>query len=159
MNKAIEAYYIAEREDLVRRMTNPAGDVNAAEDVVQEAFVRALLYWGSFNPEEKELGAWFSTILKNSLRDYKRQEWLFGMAEEFDEEHYEPIEMDVSEGELVKQIGRVVNTKDGDLQEVLKLYYLKQYLPMDIAKITGIKLQTIKKTIWRFNKTIKEQHA
>lgn len=152
-------FYAENRDDLVRRLTYGAGSPEVAEDVLQEASVRALIYWDAFNPEQKELGAWFSTILRNSLRDYKRAEWLFGMGEEFDEELYDPQEMPIDESELVKKIYDMVDEKIEDHQEVLLLYFEKHYSPKDIANITQFKVKTIKQVIWRFKNEVIERYG
>lgn len=159
MNEVLGKYYEDERDLLLRRLAYGAGSPQAAEDVLHEAFVRALVYWDTFNPEQKELGAWFSTILRNSLRDYKRAEWLFGMGEEFDEELYDPQEMPIDESELVKKIYDMVDEKIEDHQEVLLLYFEKHYSPKDIANITQFKVKTIKQVIWRFKNEVIERYG
>lgn len=159
MNEVLERFYIAERENLLRRLNYGAGTPEAAEDVLQEAFVRALTYWDTFDPEHKELGAWFNTIMKNALRDFKREEWLFGMGEEFDEELYDPQEMPIKESELVKKIYEMVDDKVEHHQEVLLLYFEKHYSRKDIANITGIKMEVIKKVITRFRAEVIERYG
>jgi RNA polymerase sigma factor (sigma-70 family) len=153
-NEVFGKFYADNRDDLVRRLTYGAGSPEGAEDVLQEASVRALIYWDAFNPEQKELGAWFSTILRNALRDYKRAEWLFGMGEEFDEEQYDPQEMPVDETELVRQIYAMIDGKMEDHQEILLLYFEKHYLPREIECLTNHKWQTIKKVIVRFKEEV-----
>lgn len=158
-NEVFGKFYEDNRNDLVRRLAYGAGSPEAAEDVLQEASVRALVYWDTYNPEQKELGAWFSTILKNALRDYKRAEWLFGMGEEFDEEQYDPQEMPIDETELVKKIYSMIDDKIEDHQEVLLLYFEKHYSPQDIANITEFKVKTIKQVVWRFKSEVIERYG
>lgn len=159
MNEVIERFYVAERDNLLRRLNYGAGSPEAAEDVLQEAFVRALIYWDTFDPENKELGAWFSTILKNALRDFKRDEWLFGMGEEFDEELYDPQEMTLKEDELIRKIYELVDGKIEPHQEILLLYFDKHYSPKDIANMTPYKVKTIKQVIWRFKTEVQEKYG
>lgn len=159
MNKVLEVFYIERREDLLRRLNYGAGTPENAEDVLQEAFVRALIYWDTFDPNNKELGAWFSTILKNSLRDFKRDEWLFGMGEEFDEELYDPQEMPINEVELVRQIYEMVEDKIDSQKEILLLYFERHYTPKDIYNVTGQKVSNIKKVIQRFKAEVKEKYG
>lgn len=158
-NTILAEFYKERREDLLRRLNYGAGSPEAAEDVLQEAFVRALIYWDTFNPEHKELGAWFNTIMRNSLRDFKREEWLFGMGEEFDEELYDPQEMPINESELVKKIYELVDDKIADHQEILLLYFEKHYSPKDIANITEFKVKTIKQVVWRFKTEVIERYG
>lgn len=158
-NEVFGKFYIESRDDLVRRLAYGAGSPEGAEDVLQEASVRALLYWDAFNPEQKELGAWFSTILRNSLRDFRRAEWLFGMAEEFDEELYDPQEMPVDETELVRQIYAMIGDKIEDHQEILLLHFEKHYLPRDIANLTQFKLTHVKQVLRRFKAEVIAQYG
>ncbi|MNQ77618.1 RNA polymerase sigma factor [compost metagenome] len=159
MNEVLERYYRDERENLLRRLNFGAGTPENAEDVLQEAFVRALTYWDTFDPKNKELGAWFSTILKNSLRDFKRAEWLFGMGEEFDEELYDPQEMEIPEDELIRQIYELVDGKEDGQREVLLLYFEKHYKFKDIQNITGYKYNTIHSIVRRFKVEVKDKYA
>jgi RNA polymerase sigma factor (sigma-70 family) len=159
LNKVLEAFYIAERENLLRRLNYGAGTPENAEDVLQEAFVRALTYWDTFDPANKELGAWFSTILKNSLRDFKRDEWLFGMGEEFDEELYDPQEMEIPEAELIRQIYEMVDEKIESQKEILLLYFEKHYKLKDIQNITGSTYFNVNRIIDRFKVEVKERYG
>lgn len=158
-NEVLGKFYEVERDNLLRRLNYGAGSPSNAEDVLQEAFVRALIYWDTFDPERKELGAWFNTIMRNALRDFKREEWLFGMGEEFDEEQYDPQEMPVNESELVKKIYEMVDGKIDDHQEILLLYFEKHYSPKDIANITNFKVKTIKQVVWRFKNEVLERYG
>lgn len=159
MNEVLGRFYVDNRDNLLRRLSYGAGTQWNAEDVLQEAFVRALTYWDTFDPDNKELGAWFSTILKNSLRDFKRDEWLFGMGEEFDEEQYDPQEMPIGEVELVKKIYEMVDGKTDNHQEILLLYFDKHYSPKDIANVTTEKVKTIKQVVWRFKTEVIERYG
>lgn len=159
MNEILDKFYRAERDNLLRRLNYGAGSPEAAEDVLQEAFVRALIYWDTFDPTNKELGAWFNTIMRNALRDFKREEWLFGMGEEFDEELYDPQEMPIKEQEVIKKIYELVDGKIEDHQEILLLYFEKHYSPKDIANITTAKVKTIKQVVWRFKTEVIERYG
>lgn len=150
MNEVFAKFYEENRSDLVRRLAYGAGSPEAAEDVLQEASLRALIYWDAFDPNQKELGAWFSTILRNALRDHKRAEWLFGMGEEFDEELYDPQEMPIEETELVRQIYAMIDGKIEDHQEILLLFFEKHYSLRDISNLTEHKWETVKKVLTRF---------
>lgn len=72
--KEIEQLYIESRKKYVNIMSSILrGDRAAAEDVVQEAFTRALYFHGTFNSDRGRLKAWFNTIMYNALRDIQRE--------------------------------------------------------------------------------------
>lgn len=73
MRKTIEDFYRAEYRNKVGLMTARCGGNRAdGEDVVQEAFARAVRFSSTYNPELGPFDVWFNTILYNSLRDSKR---------------------------------------------------------------------------------------
>lgn len=159
MNETLAEFYKENRDLLLRRLAYGAGTPEAAEDVLQEAFVRALVYQTTFDPEKKELGAWFNTIMRNALRDYKRDEWLFGMGDEFDEELYDPQEMPLQESELIKKIYELVDAKEEEHQQVLLLYFDKHYSREDISKISPLKIRAIDQIILRFKQEVIKRYG
>lgn len=69
----IEEMYIKDRRRDVNMMARILrGDHAAAEDVVQEAYTRAIQYQATYDPERAELRTWFNSLLFNSLRDYQK---------------------------------------------------------------------------------------
>jgi len=56
MNKQLERFYKTNYLTLIKRVSHRAGGPYNAEDVVQEAFVRALKYWGHSSQTRKSWG-------------------------------------------------------------------------------------------------------
>jgi RNA polymerase sigma factor (sigma-70 family) len=66
-NKMFDEHYRINFETLVKKIRSFAGSHHAAEDVVQEAYTRAIR---SYDDERVlEFNPWFNTILANSLKD------------------------------------------------------------------------------------------
>lgn len=152
----IKSFYEQEYDILVKKLVNRAGGRENAEDVVMESFARALQYFKSYDPNRKEFGAWFNTILNNTLRDFKRVERNYGMNLEADESILEAYNLDSDAKETVSEIKKRIRRKPQHTREILKLYYLHQYTPKDIENVTEHPRGTILSTITRFKNEIKE---
>lgn len=147
----IEKYYVESREKLVKRFTYRAGSTEGAEDVVQEAFSRALKYVKSFNGE---IERWMSMILNNSLRAYKNEE-----------KGYTPIDYEEEEGEVppehyprhvMREVYQLIQTKSLDQIEVLMYYFQQEYSAKDISEITDHSYAKCHQIIQRFRNELKE---
>lgn len=138
MNKLLEKFYRENRFRLVKIMSNRAGSVSNAEDVVQDAFERALKYSNSFQPEKQKLGAWFNTILNNALRDFKVNERRMGMSVEYDERKDEGDFVLELEEDILESVKKDIAEKSYPLSRALYLYFFCQYKPRDIVQVLPI---------------------
>lgn len=131
----IEDFYVSERKLLLKKLANRAGTPENAEDILQESFERALRYISSFDPERQELGAWFNTIMNNTLKSFKRDERSCGTYVEFDEELAETNEMSQTSEDTINRIKEAIADKSGDDRTILHLYFIEQYKPREIMCI------------------------
>lgn len=131
----IQDFYVAERETLLKRLYHRAGSPENAEDVLQESFERALRYLSSFDAERQELGAWFNTIMNNTLKSFKRDERSCGTYVEFDEELADPILMSQTNEDTIARIKEAIANKEGDDRTILHLYFNEQYKPREIMTV------------------------
>lgn len=157
----LKNYYVDNYEDLtkfVQRRGVPAQDV---EDVVQEAFAKALQFIKTYE-EGRDFGGWFYVILENCRRDYLREEIDRGMVrEDFEEEDFA---IDIPELEVdfkqIKLIEDDINKKSEPLKDVLKLYFIHNYSPIDISYLVeGLSRQTIRSYISRFKQEMREKYG
>lgn len=158
-NKQLETFFNANYRQLVNKVKGRAGSVENAEDVVQDSFERATKYWDSYNPDAKPLGAWFNTIMNNALRAKMNDEKNFGMSMEFDEEIAEGVEMSQTDAHMVEIMKEEIGKKNAFNQEVLILYFVKQYNTKSIVEILDAKLRTVEMCITRFKADIKERYG
>ncbi|QVJ12717.1 hypothetical protein [Pseudomonas phage PSA11] len=143
--------------ELVKRVSFRAGTPENAEDIVQEAFARALKYWNSYDPERKELGAWFNSILNNALRDFKRDERRYGMCEEFDEEEVDGVVLSQTESGLRKFIDRAIAERPSNVADVLHLYFILGYKPREIVEVTDADAAFVSRMVYNFREELKGQ--
>lgn len=151
----LEKYFEKEYNKLVQKVTRRAGSHENAEDIVQESFYRACKYWDSYNGKQK-LGAWFNTIMNNAAKDKLRDDRLLGMSVELEEHHIEPVEMK-EEVYAEAKVLELIAGKSAEHQEVLKLYFLNHYKPIEIKQVLDMELGTVKQIVFRFKEEIKEK--
>lgn len=146
----VTSKYNSDRKLLVKRVYNRVKDHHIAEDIVQEAFCRALKYKGSYD-QSLPFDNWFNYILRNAQSDIVRSNSVvpitpcideFSIDDFVDEDHM-PREL------LVNEISKVLN---GDHREVLCLFVLGGYTSKEISEIRPNMSQTNVTTI--FNRWI-----
>ena len=162
MNKVLEKFYVENRLVLVKRLTNRAGSIDNAEDILQEAFARALKYGGSFDPKKCELGAWFNTIMNNALRDFKKAERLSGMSttyEEDEEQEDKEDEPPILNYDLCQRISKEIAKRDINARSVLHLYFERQYKVGEIKQVLDIPYKTAESIIYRFKADMADEYG
>jgi RNA polymerase sigma factor (sigma-70 family) len=140
----IVQYYIDNRNKLVNRVKYRVGGIENAEDVVQEAFARALQYISTYD-HDKPFGAWFNTILNNATRDFKREYRDQGRTREVQEGDFEPVELPEWVDLDKMLVGRNEVHKD-----ILTLHFKEGFTPADIVKITEYQKGQVHMCIRRF---------
>jgi RNA polymerase sigma factor (sigma-70 family) len=75
IEKGIETFYRKAYKDKVTIVSRILrGDRESAEDIVQEAFYRALKFKLSYDPEMGSLDKWFNSIMFNYLREHQKSQ-------------------------------------------------------------------------------------
>lgn len=150
----IEEHYQANRSKLVKRMTFRSGTEWDAEDIVQEAYVRAVKYFASF--DNRNFDSWFNTILNNALREHKNNEKGFSTSSIEEEEELEGVPCNQYNQLIVEEIYEIINTKSENQIEVLTLFFQNGYTARDIGHITNHTYSATHQMIQRFRNELKE---
>lgn len=150
----LQQHYEENYKRLIKSVTWRADTEWAAEDCVQEAYTRCMIYWDSYNPET-EFSKWFSIILTNCINDYKNEERGHS-AEEFNEELTEGVDCDKHVTHIFWGIDKLIAEKPEHMQEILEYHFNQGYSAMDISKITPHTYANIHKVISRFREELKE---
>lgn len=151
MYKQIEQFYKDNYDMLVKRFNRRAGGIENAEDVVQEGFARALQYKNSFNPERQEIGAWFNSIINNTLVRHQKEQMLKGMSVPYDEhEHEEVYDCDSEKKLLISNILDRMYVKGSGKKNILYLYFVQGYKMAEITRVVDDKYTTVQSIINRF---------
>jgi len=153
MYRQIEDHYRKYRNASVASYSRAPGGRAGSEDIVQEAYCRALKYWKTFDAEQP-FDFWMLTILTNSARDHFKTERLNGIC------HEPPVDMryDVPFNSIyLKEILKIVEKKEDNIRRILKLRFLDNYPTLEIAQIVPESHSSVRKIIQRFRQELKER--
>jgi RNA polymerase sigma-70 factor (ECF subfamily) len=135
------------------------GDKAAAEDVVQEAFVRAYRGLDRFR-EEASLSTWFYRILVNEAQRHRRWRWVrerFGG--EMPADPSDPSAEVVGDPHLRQRVARAIGALARGQREAFVLVHLEGFTVRDTAAITGRAEGTIKSHLHRALASLRETLA
>ncbi len=152
----IEKHYVENRARYVKRLTFRAGSPEDAEDIIQEAYYRALKYAKSCVPDQFD--RWFSTIINNCLRELKNQNTGHS-ADEFNEDEADGLQCPHYSNHVMREIYELIDTKSLVQQEVLNLYFKNEFTAVDISRITSYTYAQCHQIIQRFRKELKELYS
>jgi RNA polymerase sigma-70 factor, ECF subfamily len=114
-----------------------------AEDVVQDACLRALKYFDGFRGEPgASARAWLLTIVRNTAHSWHKQHRTDGLTVEFDESEHSPA---VTNGqpEAGESLGRALDRLAPEFREVIVLRELQGLSYKEISDVTGVPVGTV----------------
>ncbi len=141
---------------LCKKVSNWAGGMINAEDVVQESFTRALKYAPSYNPDFSTVGAWFNTILNNASKDFKREERLQGMAVPYETES-DQLDDIMHRDQMVHRV--IEDMEVSPYSEILRLYFILGFTRREVAEVIDQKPQSIANAVQRFKAQMRDKYA
>jgi RNA polymerase sigma-70 factor (ECF subfamily) len=145
---------------LARYLTRNAHD---AEDVVQDACLRALKYFEGFRGEEgTSARAWLLTIVRNTAHTWRKRHRPEALAAEFDEtEHSDAVADEHPEAALLHNaakdsIGRALDRLAPEFREVIVLRELQGLSYKEISTVTGAPVGTVMSRLSRARAHLQE---
>lgn len=149
--KTLEDFYRRSYDDLVQRVHRRYNkNVTEAEDVVQEAFMKAVRYYRNFDVNKGPIEAWFSTILSRTLSDYATKE---------NKKQALPLEVvqhtltdeDVPRLDIKEMVDDLPDTSD---KEIIYRYYVLGETYKEVHQILNISLSSVKRACKKFRKGV-----
>jgi RNA polymerase sigma-70 factor (ECF subfamily) len=134
-----------------------------AEDVVQEAYLRALRFFGGFRGGDSR--AWFLKIVRNTCYSWAKKNRPAEFAEEFDETvHSAGTTGEDAEAKLLSRAEseRVRNALEAlpwAFREVLVLREIEELSYKEIADVMGVPMGTVMSSLARARQRLREQLA
>ena len=156
--KLIEEHYLLNYNTLVKKITRrvPNQSVALAEEVVQEAYARALKYQATFEPKINTFEKWFNGILRNATNDCKSAEG--GNNKEYDE-NVEDIRTNKDEHKhlrhILMELYRVQKSSQRDYL-LLSMFYVHGFTSKDIAIHMGMTHTNVRQIIFKFRNKLNE---
>jgi len=152
-----ERLYAAEAQGLFAFLAYRTGDRALAEDLLADAFERALRSRVKYDRKRGSEKTWLYAIALNLLRDHARRAAAEGRA-------YERVgagfERDVFAGiEARDEIGRALNVLSGEEREAISLRFGAELTVPEIAVVLGEPLTTIEGRVYRALRKLREALA
>lgn len=138
-------------------VSNPAD----AEDIVQEAFLRALRFFDGFRGGDSR--AWLLKIVRNTSYSWVRKNRPAQLADEFDETiHSDDTVSETAESKLLSsaESARVRKALEGlplAFREVLVLREIEGLSYKEISDVTGVAMGTVMSSLSRARHRLREQ--
>lgn len=134
-----------------------------ADDVVQEAFLRALKYFGGFRGEgASQSRAWLLAIVRNMAYTWRRRLHTGSSTTEFDETvHSEAIADEhpgsaLSRRDLRETLAEVLDRLPPEFREVIVLRELEGLSYKEISEVADVPVGTVMSRLSRARKRLQE---
>jgi RNA polymerase sigma-70 factor (ECF subfamily) len=135
------------------------GDAAAAEDVAQEAFVRAHRALAGFRGDAS-MSTWFYRILVNEAHRYRRWRWVrLRRAAEADPDPPDPRGEATGDPGLRARIGRALERLPETQRETFVLIHLEGFTVREAAEILGKATGTLKSHLHRALTSLRRELA
>jgi RNA polymerase sigma-70 factor, ECF subfamily len=144
--------------NLARWLVRSPGD---ADDVVQEAFLRALRFFDGFRGGDSR--AWLLKIVRNTCYSWVRKNRPAELAEEFDETvHGGGKTIENAEERLVsraesERVRKALETLPVAFREVLVLREIEELSYKEISDVTGVPMGTVMSSLSRARQRLRDQ--
>jgi RNA polymerase sigma factor (sigma-70 family) len=143
-------------------------DDHAAQDVVQEAYLRALKFFGSFRGRDGR--AWILAIVRNACFDWLKRRRAEDLHDPFDEDIHIPDinrpaaggpaanpETSVASSATAERIGDALESLPAEYREALVLRELEGLSYKEIASIAEVPIGTVMSRLARARKQLRKQ--
>ncbi len=159
MYQLIEEHFRNNYRNWVVRINHRVKNVPDAEDIVMEAYARALQYADTYD-KDKPFDHWFSRIVSNCVKAWKREQHnQHAYAEEFNENEMNPVSDPSIKRDLMETLRVEIEAIDDPMHvEILKLHYLSGYKTKDIVMITNYTYGCVNMAIHRFKYKCKDRY-
>ena len=157
--EAVVLPHLSAAHRLARYLTRNAAD---ADDVVQEAFLRALKYFGGFRGEADQSCAWLLAIVRNTTHTWRRRHRADTSTAEFDETvHSEAIADEhpgsaLSRSDSRETLAQALDRLPADFREVIVLRELEGLSYKEISEVADVPIGTVMSRLSRARKRLQE---
>lgn len=133
----------------------------AAEDIVQEAFARALAFYPSYDPNRGSIDKWFNSIMFNALKDYQKSEKGIVYTDPDDLSALDVLDVkQATNGKKLNSLleSAIMHIKNETHRRVLQLFYLMGYSSKEISQIEHRVSQTnVTTLVMRFRDSLRKE--
>lgn len=133
-------------------------DDEAAQDVVQEAYLRAFRFFDGYDGGDSK--AWLLAIVRNTCRTWQHRQNRDADAVPFDEVAHSTIqdagalERDLADRQKMRVLRNCIEMLPLDFREVLVMRELEEMSYREIASVTGLPIGTVMSRLSRARKRL-----
>ncbi len=157
-NTSAFGYFVETFQDMAITIAyRICGNMQDAEDVVQESYVKAFRNLHSFRADSK-FSSWLYRIVYNTAVTHMRTKIWYSEAEQIENVSYisnTNTAIDVENGEQKAMVTAILDAMPSGDALLLTLFYLEDNAIKDIAKITGLNDSNVKVKLFRARKLFK----
>lgn len=143
----IEQLYKTNQRNFLHKILPYVKSREIAEDIVQDAFVKAVSCIDQYNPKRGEIKGWFNKILFSTLWNYKRKAKKTPHSVCIDD-ILENEELSYQEGDWLE--GQIRLVKNPDHQRILFAYMALGYSDREAALVCETSPENVRKVVQRF---------
>ncbi len=149
-NQLFDRHYRDNFKTLVRQAMRYVGTKSNAEDVVQDAYMKALQYW---KPGIENIDGWFYQLFRNCIKNFQHDQRMQGMTDELQEIPVPPAALPAH---LLGRLDHAINTMNDQVTaRALRMYFFEQQPSAEIADQLPMSHGAIRVAIHRFRKDFK----
>ena len=141
----IETHYRANFDRLSKQWGRRFDNQTVGQDVVQEAYLRAIKYLHTYDASQK-FDNWFGRVLHNSYKDFRTEEQGHS-HDEIDEFSLEGIENHHEVDRLLKQIIDKIDEEKPESQEILRYVFQNGYSAREVSEFYPMSHRNIRKIV------------
>ncbi len=160
-HQALAWLYERHKEAVYRTALAMTRDENAAEDILQECFIRLYTYAASLDPD-RPLRPWLYRVTLNLVRDWSRKRLLAHPLEELMEwigtlaNPLPSLEGMMEHNETLTLVRQVIAALPAPHREVVVLFYLEELSTEEIAETLDIPVGTVKSRLHYARRRLRE---
>jgi RNA polymerase sigma-70 factor (ECF subfamily) len=145
---AMRALYRIYGGELYGFTLNALGDRGAAEEIVQEVFVRAWRHAGSYDPGRAAVRTWLYQIARNAIIDSRRRASVRpGLPQHLPTSEAESGES-LERAMLGWQVAAALERLTPEHRQMIRMAQFRGLTMREIAEHTGLPLGTVKSRTW-----------
>ncbi len=143
----LEALYLKHRKTFIFKLYPYVHNYEVAEDLVQDAFIRALANLSQYDEKKGSIKGWFTKILFSCLWNYKRQNKKQPITYDIDSVDEEALLTYEEEPNLRQYLQSVGNVKH---RKALISYFMLGHTYHEAAAVSSLDAENVRKIVSRF---------
>lgn len=157
-SRAFDCLFARHRDAIYAMLVKRTSNTDDVEDLMQEAFMKAFLNIGRYNPDY-DFGAWLCTIAKNTFVDFNRSRKVNALNPANNlplngkyDAHQTSLpnpEESIINAQQRAQIERYIKLLPENYRRMFVLRFLDEYSYEEIADALNMKIGTVKTQIFR----------